>query len=55
VWVNKINHQLSVLILYRVLLGKDNGERPFGKQRHRWWDSIYIDVKEIGWEGVDWI
>jgi hypothetical protein len=37
------------------VVGKGNVERHFGKQRHRWWDSIYIDIKEIGREGVDWI
>jgi hypothetical protein len=26
-----------------------------GKPRHRWEDNIKIDLKEIGWEAVDWI
>jgi hypothetical protein len=25
------------------------------KTRHRWEDSIRMEVKEIGWEGVDWM
>jgi hypothetical protein len=24
------------------------------KSRHRWENNIKIDVKEIGWEGMDW-
>jgi hypothetical protein len=29
--------------------------RPLGRNRCRWEDSIRIDNREIGWEGVDWI
>jgi hypothetical protein len=31
------------------------GRRPLGKPRHRWVDNIKIDLKEIGWNGIDWI
>jgi hypothetical protein len=40
---------------YKVLIGKPWGERSFGRPRYRWEDNIKMDVKEIGWEGVDWI
>jgi hypothetical protein len=40
--------------LYKVLVGKLEGKRPFGKQRHRWENGIRMDLMEIGW-GVDWI
>jgi hypothetical protein len=26
-----------------------------GRPRHRWKDNMKIHLKEIGWEGVDWI
>jgi hypothetical protein len=26
-----------------------------GRNRHRWEDNIRMDLKEIWWEGVDWI
>jgi len=26
-----------------------------GKSRHRWEDNIKMYLKEIGWEGMDWI
>jgi hypothetical protein len=39
--------------VYRSLLGKPEGKRPFRRPRHRWEDNIRMDLKEIGWEGVD--
>jgi hypothetical protein len=31
------------------------GKSPLGRPRHRWVDSIKIDLTEIGWDGMDWI
>jgi hypothetical protein len=39
---------------YRFLIGKpDKGQ--LGRRRHRWEDNIRMDVREIGWEDVDWM
>jgi hypothetical protein len=40
---------------YRILVGKPEGKRPLGRQRHRWVDNVKIDFREIGWGGMDWI
>jgi hypothetical protein len=40
---------------YKVLVGKPEGKRPLGRSRHRWEDNIIMDLREMGWEGVDWI
>jgi hypothetical protein len=40
---------------YRILVGKPEGKRPLGRRRRRWVDNIKMDVKQIGWDGVDWI
>jgi hypothetical protein len=40
---------------YRILVGKPGGKRPQGRPRHRWVDNIKIDLREIGWDGMDWI
>jgi hypothetical protein len=40
---------------YRILVGKPEGKRPQGRPRHRWVDNIKMDLKEIGWGGMDWI
>jgi hypothetical protein len=37
------------------LVGKPEGKRPLGRQRRRWVDNIKTGVREIGWDGVDWI
>jgi hypothetical protein len=41
--------------LYKVLVGKHEGESPLRRLRHRWEDGIRLDLREIGWEGVEWI
>jgi hypothetical protein len=40
---------------YRILVGKPEGKRPLGRPRHRWVDNIKMDLREIGWDGMDWI
>jgi hypothetical protein len=41
---------------YRVLVGKPDGTRLLDKlSRHGWEDNIRMDLREIGWKGVDWI
>jgi hypothetical protein len=40
---------------YRMLVGKPEGKRPLGRPRHRWMDNIKMDLREIGWDGMDWI
>jgi hypothetical protein len=37
------------------LVGKPEGKRPLGRPRCRWVDIIEIDLREIGWDGIDWI
>jgi hypothetical protein len=39
----------------RILAGKPEGKSPLGRSRRRWVDNIKIDLREIGWDGVDWI
>jgi hypothetical protein len=40
---------------YRILMENPEGERPLGRPRRRWVDNIKIDLREIGWGGIDWI
>jgi hypothetical protein len=40
---------------YRILVGKPEGRRSLGRPRRRWVDNIEIDLREIGWDGVDWV
>jgi hypothetical protein len=40
---------------YTILVGKPKGKRPLGRPRRRWEDNIKMDLREIGWGGMDWI
>jgi hypothetical protein len=40
---------------YRILVGKPEGKRLLGRPRRRWVDNIKIDLRETGWDGMDWI
>jgi hypothetical protein len=40
---------------YRILVGKPEGKRPLGRSRRRWADNIKMDLRETGWDGVEWI
>jgi hypothetical protein len=40
---------------HRFLVGKPERKRPLGRPRRRWKDNIIIDLREIGWGGMDWI
>jgi hypothetical protein len=37
------------------MVGKPEGKRPLGRPIRRWVDIIKMDLREIGWNGVDWI
>ena len=41
--------------IYRVLVGKPEGMRPLGRPRHRWEDTIKMDLQEVGCGGMDGI
>jgi hypothetical protein len=38
---------------YRILVGKPEGKGPLGRPRRRWEDNIGMDLREIGWGGMD--
>jgi hypothetical protein len=40
---------------YRILVGKPEGKRPLGRPRRGWVDNIKMDLREIGWDGMEWI
>jgi hypothetical protein len=39
----------------RILVVKLQGNRPFGRPRRRWKDYVKMNLREIGWGGMDWI
>ncbi|KAJ4429978.1 hypothetical protein ANN_22182 [Periplaneta americana] len=40
---------------YRVLVGRPEGKIPLGRPRRRWEDNIKMDLREVGYDGRDWI
>jgi len=40
--------------IYRVLVGKPEKKRPFGRPRRRW-EDIKMDLQEVGCGGRDWV
>jgi hypothetical protein len=48
-------HRRGERKVFKVLVGKPEGKRQLERPRHRWDDGIKMDLREIGWEGVEWI
>jgi hypothetical protein len=40
---------------YRILVGNPEGKRRLGRPRRRWVNNIKMDLRVIGWDGMDWI
>jgi len=44
--------------VHRVLVGKSEGKKPFGRPRRRWEDNIKMSLQEVGcgvWTGSIWL
>jgi hypothetical protein len=43
--------------VYRILMGRPEGRRPFGRPRRRWEDNIKTDLEECNgaWTGLSWL
>jgi hypothetical protein len=54
-WAGQVARMGEKKNAYRVFVGMPNGERPLVRSRRRWEDNIRMDIREIGWGGMDWI
>jgi hypothetical protein len=52
-WASRVARMVRGV--YRVLVGKSEGKRPFGRPRHKWEDNIKMDLQEVECGGMDWI
>jgi hypothetical protein len=41
--------------VYRILIGNPECKRPMRRPRLMWEDNIKIDLREIGFDGANWI
>jgi hypothetical protein len=40
---------------YMILVGNTEGKRSLGRTKRRWVDNVQMDLREVGWCGMDWI
>jgi hypothetical protein len=52
-WVGYVARMQDTRNAYSILVGKPERKRPLGRPRRRCEDNINMDLREIGWEGVD--
>ena len=38
---------------YRILVGKPERKRPLARLRRRWVDNVKMDLRDIGWGGIE--
>ncbi|KAJ4445576.1 hypothetical protein ANN_12257 [Periplaneta americana] len=54
-WAGHVARMGESRNVYRVLVGRPEGKRPLGRPRRRWEDNIKMDLREVGYDGRDWI
>jgi hypothetical protein len=54
-WAGHVTRMEVTRNAYTILVGKPGGKRPLGRPRRRWVDNIEMDLRVIGWDGMDWI
>jgi hypothetical protein len=54
-WTRHLARKGGTRNAYRILVGNPEGKRPLGRPRRSWVDNIKMDLRDIGWDGVDWI
>jgi hypothetical protein len=54
-WAGHVARMGAKRNAYRILVGKPEGRTPLGRPRRRWLGNIERDLREIGWDDMDWI
>jgi hypothetical protein len=54
-WAGHVARMGALRNSYKILIGLLERKRLVGGRRRRWKDNIRIDLREVGWEGVDWV
>jgi len=55
IWAGHVARMEEMKNTYNIPVAKAEGKRSCGTGRRRWEDNIRMDLRKIGWEGVDWI
>jgi hypothetical protein len=56
-WAGNVARMGRIVMLasYGILVKKPKGERPLERPRRKLVDDIKMDLREIRWDGMDWI
>jgi hypothetical protein len=54
-WAGHVARMGEKMNAYRILVVNPDGKSPLGRSRRRWVDNIKMDLREIGWDGRNWI
>ena len=46
-WAGHVARMEEGRVVHKVLVGKPEGKRPFGRPRRRWEDNIKLDLQEV--------
>ena len=49
IWAGHVARMVKVMVAYKVVVGKPDEKRPFGRSRHKWEDNIKMDLQEEEW------
>jgi hypothetical protein len=45
----------EIMNAYKILVREPGGKRPLGGTGRRWEDNIKMDLRDIGWDDMNWI
>jgi hypothetical protein len=54
-WAGRTNGAKRYAHTGRLSVGKLESKRPLGRPRRRWVGNIKMDLREMGWDDMDWI
>ena len=54
-WAGHVERMEEDRSVYKVLVGKPDGNIPLGRARRRWEDNIKMDLEEVGRGCGDWM
>jgi len=52
-WLGQVTCMGDMRNADKILVGKPDRKRPRERPRRRWEDNIRMDLRKIGWKGVD--
>jgi len=52
-WARHVASMGERRVVYRILVGKSEVNRPFGRPKRRWEDNLKVTLYEVGCGGMD--